>query len=392
MVATLAQLAYLRGDDGTALLRLIPGGESTPADTLRLGEHLRKTFPAEMVAAALTLVELRRRARTKFSRAGAMWFTRPGLEQASSERMSRHRAERFRGAKRIADLCTGIGGDLLALAPVGPVLAVDRDPLPLALARANAEVYGVEDAVSTLAADVRDVDLDGIEAVFVDPARRTERGRSGPGASEPPLAWCCGLTDRVARVGIKAAPALDLDRVPDGWEIEFVAEGRELKEAALWSPALATASHRATILPAGDTLAPMPGEPVAVAGPGAYLLDPNPAVTRAGLVEDLARLFGAWKIDDRIAFLASDRPVRTPFARTLQVVESLPWHQKRVGERLRALGVGAVDIRRRGLAGDVEAIRRGFRLAGERRVTLAMTRVAERPWCLICEDVGDDAG
>ena len=46
--------------------------------------------------------------------------------------------------------------------------------------------------------------------------------------------------------------------------------GRDLKEAMLWSPALATAASRATILPAGDTLIRAPGEEgeIEVAAPG----------------------------------------------------------------------------------------------------------------------------
>ena len=121
--------------------------------------------------------------------------------------------------------------------------------------------------------------------------------------------------------------------------------------------------------------------------PGRFLLDPSPAVTRAGVVEDLARLAGAWKIDEQIAFLSADTAVHTPFARTLQVIDSAPWHQRSLPARLRALDVGAVDIRRRGLAGDVAELHRRLRLSGSRRVTLVMTRVQDRPWGLVCVDV-----
>jgi hypothetical protein len=160
-----------------------------------------------------------------------------------------------------------------------------------------------------------------------------------------------------------------------------------LKEAVAWSPALATAATRATIFPGGHTLTPGPGGPVPVRPPGAFLLDPSPAITRAGVVEDLARLAGAWKIDARIAFLSADRAVHTPFARTLRVINSAPWHQRSLPARLRALDVGAVDIRRRGLAGDVTELHRQLRLSGSRRVTLVMTRVQDRPWGLVCVDV-----
>ena len=107
-------------------------------------------------------------------------------------------------------------------------------------------------------------------------------------------------------MGIKAAPGIARDAVPGGWELEFVAVGRDLKEAVAWSPSLAGPATRATILPGGHTLTPRPGPPVPVAAPGPFVLDPNPAVTRAGLVEELARDLGAWKIDQQIAFLAAD--------------------------------------------------------------------------------------
>jgi THUMP domain-like len=264
---------------------------------------------------------------------------------------------------------------------------VDRDPVHLRMALANAAAYGVAGRVTVRAADVREVDLDGVDAVFADPARRDGRGRRRPGASEPPLAWCLALAERVARVGIKAAPGLPRDAVPPGWELEFVAVGRELKEAAAWSPALARSATRATVLPGGHTLTPRPGPPVPVAPPGRYLLDPSPAVTRAGLVAELARETGGWQLDEQIAFLATETPVVTPFARTLQVTASLPWNHRAVAVRLRELGIGAVDIRRRGLAGDVDQVRRQLKLSGPGRATLVMTRSAGRPWALVCADL-----
>lgn len=387
MVSSLDQLDALLSPAGQALLARLPDVELPPAEVLRLGDELRRAHPAEVVAAAFTLHALRRRARAKFARADEMVFTRAGLEQASAEHVARHRAVRFRGSRRLADLCTGIGGDLIALAAQAPTLAVDRAPLHLRMAAINAGVYGRGAAVTAWLGDVRAAPLAGVDAAFVDPARRDVAGRSGPFRSEPPLDWCFDLADSVPAVGIKAAPGLDLDRVPRGWEIEFVADDRELKEAVLWSPALATVPRRATILPAGEALLPVPGDPVPIAPPGTFLLDPNPAVTRAGLVEDLARTLGAWKIDDRIAFLCTDHPATTPFARTLRIVASLPWHPKRIAARLRELEIGAVDIRRRGLAGDVAAIRRRLGLRGGGRATLVMTRVEDRPWCFVCADV-----
>ena len=251
--------------------------------------------------------------------------------------------------------------------------------------------------MTAVVADVRDVHLAGVDAVFIDPARRSgpatasapSAHRFRAGASEPPLDWCAALTSQVKAVCIKAAPGLPGDQIPPGWEAEFIAESRDLKEAVLWSPSLATAPpagpkgtlgpRRATVLttaPAGHalkthTLVAHPGAPVPLREPGEYLLDPNPAVTRAGLVEDLARVLGddAAKIDPQIAFLTLDRNVQTPFARTLRVQYSAPWNEKQFAKRLRELDIGAVDIRRRGLAGDVDQIRRRLKLSGKTRAT-----------------------
>ena len=197
------------------------------------------------------------------------------------------------------------------------------------------------------------------------------------------------------RVCIKAAPGLARDRVPAGGETEFVAVGRALKEALLWSPGFATTARRATVLrtpgeigaAAARTLAAAPGPPPPVAAPGEYLLDPNPAVTRAGLVAELARDLGGWQIDPMIAFLSVNEAVSTPFARTLRVLASLPWHERQVARKLRELGVGTADLRRRGLAGDVQQIHRRLGLQGDKSATIILTRRDDKPWGLICEPV-----
>jgi hypothetical protein len=279
------------------------------------------------------------------------------------------------------DLCCGIGGDLVALGSVcTSVVGVDRDETHAICARHNAGVYDVD--ASLVVCDVSDVHAETVAAVFIDPARRAGDRRGG---SSPPLDWCFSAPNR--RVCVKAAPGLDRDLVPAGWETEFVADRRELKEAVLWSPAWASGVSRATVLPGGDTLVADPATPSArIAAPGKFLIDPSPAITRAGAVADLAALLGCWQIDPRIAFLSADLPVHSPFGRTLVVEASLPFGVKPVGAELRRLGVASVDIRRRGLAGDVDDLRRRWRGVGDRTAIVVLTRVADRPWAFVCSE------
>jgi SAM-dependent methyltransferase len=400
--------ASLLSAEGQQLLAWLSGRDVSPDQALRLAEELRGRYPASLVAAALTQQALRTAGRAKFGLADSMLFTRAGLEQASSDLTAGHSAGRFAAFGLVADLCCGIGGNLAALADAAEhVLAVDRDLTTLRFAMRNALVHGVAGKVTPLCADVRDLVLPaaggpgtkagsgaGVDGIFIDPARRAGDRRLRAGASEPPLAWCFALAGRVPAIGIKAAPGLPHELVPPGWETEFVAIGRNLKEALLWSPALATSMaagtarrRRATILPGGDTLTSKPGPPVEVAAPGEYLLDPSPAVTRAGLVEELARDLGAWKIDPMIAFLSADREISTPFGRTLRILDSMPWNERQAARRLRELGIGTADIRRRGLAGDVQQIHRRLGLQGDASATIVLTRRDGRPWGLICTDV-----
>ncbi|MBA2470653.1 MAG: class I SAM-dependent methyltransferase [Chloroflexia bacterium] len=387
----LEHLKLLRSSEGQEVLTALRDLAPTAAIEIAIATRLRKSFPSELVTAAMSMHDLRVRARAKFARADEMWFTRDGLEQATSESIAAHRASRFAGLSKVADLCCGIGGDLLALAgqaSQAQLLAVDRDPLHLAIAALNADMLGVRGRITFVEADVRDADIHGLPGIFIDPARRSDRGRMSLGQSEPPLEWCLELDQPGRVVGIKCAPGLDHLRVPDGWEFEAIALGTDLKEAVLWSPAAARASASATVIE-GDAihrLQPCPGDPVTVRAPvaGETLLDPNPAVTRAGLVEDLARTIGAGKIDDQIGFLVASSPVVTPFGRSLRIVDSLPWNEKHLRTRLRDLDAGAIDIRRRGLAGDVDAITRRLRGKGGQPFTIAMTRVANQPWALIC--------
>jgi hypothetical protein len=299
--------------------------------------------------------------------------------------MAAHHAKRFAAFDAMFDLCSGIGGDLISFAAERCVSAVDLDALHSRIGGFNAGVYGHASNINAIVSDVADVDLSNAKAAFVDPARRSEDKRFRVGQSDPPLEWCFALAQRGIATGIKAAPGLPHDVVLAGWEIEFVSEQRELKECVLWSPQLCSADRRATLLPSGETLVHRGGVTVPVKAPGKYLLDPDPAVTRAGLVEELGDSIGnCWKIDERIGFLSSDQPFDTSFGRGLAIEASFPWSLARLKESLRSLDVGVVDIRKRGSAVDVEEIQRRLKPKGTRAATVVLTRVANNPWAMVC--------
>jgi predicted RNA methylase len=242
---------WLLTDAGQALLAEAQAGDLSAPARLRELTRLRRMATPERAAAAYEIALLRVRAAAKFSHAGELYFTREALEQASGELVAAHRAERYRPYTRIADLCCGAGADTLALAPIAPVVAVDRDPLRLAMAAANARARGLAERVSYVEADLEHADPPAAEAIFFDPARRSGGRRVfALEAYQPAVSLAHSWRARTPAIGVKVAPgvtdeelaALEVD------EVEFISVDGELKEAALWFGPLASPGRRATLL------------------------------------------------------------------------------------------------------------------------------------------------
>jgi THUMP domain-like len=378
----IAELEALWSDAGRRLLAELPAYDEATA--LAVASRLRREHPAELVAAALTQARLRAKAREKFGDlADQLFFTPAGLEQATRPPVARHRAQRYAaaGASRIADLCCGIGSDLLALAGAAELTGVDRDPLTAAIARANVAAAGRSGRATVLCADATTVDLRGHDAVFIDPSRRGAHGRIfEPDAYSPPLAFVAELAARIRATCAKVAPGIPHHRLPREAEAEWVSHRGEVAEAALWFGPLASGvPRRATVLPAGATLTADLGLGPPPTGPlRRWLYDPDGAVVRAGLVGELANALGAALIDPAIAYLTADAAVPTPFAAAYEVVDSLPFQLKRLRATLRAHGVGHVVVKKRGSAIQPEQLRRLLRLdpSAPRRAVVVLTRQA----------------
>jgi hypothetical protein len=372
--------------DGQALLaeavEMAPTMETFLISFRRLGKLGESS---ELVRAALETAMLRQKARAKFSRADSMYFTREALEQSTGEVVARHRARRFIGFEVVGDLCCGIGSDAIALAGVSRVVAVDLDPLRLAMAGQNLLAHG-RDRVELRQADLSREPPPEADALFFDPSRRAAGRRTlSVRDYEPPLELVRSWLTRTPAIAAKIAPAVPwAELAAFDAEAEFVSLGGELKECGLWFGPLRTAGRRATLLPSGDTLSA--AAPALAAPPGpplAYLYDPDPAVVRAGLVSDLGLRLDARPVDTSIAFLTGETLRPTPFATAYRIEEAMPFNLKRLRARLRELRVGRVTVLKRGSAVDVVQLQLQLRLDGSEMRVLVLTKVEGRPFVLI---------
>ncbi|GAB3961665.1 class I SAM-dependent methyltransferase [Actinoallomurus acanthiterrae] len=387
--------------EGQELLGEIGAADVDERTLLATASRLRARHPAELVGAALTQARLRVRGRAKFGAdADRMYFTPQGLEQATRAGVARHRARRFadrlgglapRGT--VLDLGCGIGGDLLARARAGVGgLGVELDPLTAAVARANLRAFALEDLADVRQGDATAQDPEGHAAVFADPGRRTSRGRVfDPEAYLPPLGTVLAIAGRAPGACVKVAPGIPHEAVPPGAEAEWISDGGEVKEAALWLGDLAgDVRRRATVLRQGREPATLTAEPdlgpPSIAGWRRYLYEPDGAVVRAHLVAEVAARLDGALADPRIAYITSDALLTTPFARPYEILDVLPFAVKRVRAALRQHRTGTLTIKKRGFAGDVERLRRDLRTDGPEERVLVLTRVGDAPTALICRE------
>ncbi|MFG2464171.1 methyltransferase domain-containing protein [Streptomyces canus] len=381
-------LAPLLTPEGRALLDEVRG--TAPADELAVATRLRRGHPAGLVSAALGQARLRQRAAAKFGAEDAerMFFTPNGVEQSTRATVAAYRAERLRalGVTSVADLCCGIGGDAIALARAGiRVLAVDRDPLTAAAARANADALGLAGLIDVREADVTEVDTAAYDAVFVDPARRGGRGRIfDPEAYSPPLSWAVRAALKAPHAALKVAPGIPHEAVPAEAEAEWISDGGDVKEAVLWF-GTAPGAVRATLLPGPRTLLGRGLPDPEVRSVGRYLYEPDGAVIRAHLVAEAAEELDGGLIDPTIAYVTADALRATPYATAYEITDQLPFNVKKLKALLRERAVGILTVKKRGSAVEPEELRRKAlpKPQGPHSVTVFLTRVAGAPTMLL---------
>ncbi|MCI0393653.1 MAG: SAM-dependent methyltransferase [Chloroflexi bacterium] len=387
----LDEFYFLLSEEGQRGLDETAAAGLTSESHLPLAERLRREVGPEKAHAILETTLLRQLAAAKFSRAAQMYFTRPALEQASAEVISRYRAGRYAaaGLGRIADLGCGIGGDSLALAEQADVIGVDWDGLRLAMAQENVRVYGQATRFHPLQADLLELTPLPVQALFADPSRRDEAGRRFYSVHDyqPPLDFLDRWRLWVPYMGIKISPGVEYAELPAEAEVEFISVDGEVREGVLWFGELRSgAGRRATLLPGGHTLADEPVGHVAVTRPQAYLYEPDGAVIRAHLVEQLAGRLGATKIDEDIAYLTAGAPQETVFARCYALEDAFPFQLKRLRHYLQQRHVGQVTIKKRGSPLDPDELRQRLRLQGDEHRVIFLTHVQGEATVLIGRD------
>ncbi|HET8878526.1 MAG TPA: class I SAM-dependent methyltransferase [Arthrobacter sp.] len=390
------QIAPLLNPEGWELLASL--GPYREEEAFQLNAALRKAgHSPELVSAALTQSRLRTKAESKFGEfARQMIFTRAGLEQATRLTVAARHAQRFAeaGVDHVADLGCGLGADAMALASLDlRVTAVELDETTAACATMNLIPFRNATVVH---ADAASVPLDGIDGVWLDPARRTTSSSGtkrlwDPEDFSPPLSFVESLAASGRAVGVKMGPGIPHASVPGDCEAQWISVGGDVTEVALWFNAVRRPGVRRAALVLGPQGAAeltsaedFDAGPVAPVGPVAgYLYEPDGAVIRAGLVADVALQLGGHLLDEHIAYICAPELRDTPFARAYEVLEVMPFNVKALKAWVLANGIGVLDIKKRGTAVTPEELRKQLLPGGKnakaakKKATLVLTRIGE---------------
>ncbi len=357
-------IEFLRGEEAFALRREFgaPPGQPEP-DPLRLATQLRRRLEAERARALAEQIVLERRAHAKFEDPSRLLFDRVALEQATSPGIARWRAASLPEGARVVDLGCGLGADAMALARAGHrVVAIDRDATRAALAMHNLGAAG--GTAQVVCGDAAALPAWG-DVLYADPDRRTGRGRVFRlTETSPDLAMLRAVAGRFASLCVKAPPALSDSEVPPDADAYFLSEGSECREAFLRMGEGASGGRRFAVLVESGEVRPVgEADPAPVAADGTYLLDPDPALRRAGGVDDLADELGAGRAAAGVTYLFAEEPAADGWARSYRVRSVFPfrprdWERKAAEDPPREL-----VVKQRGVGIDEASVR------------------AKTPWC-----------
>lgn len=217
--------------------------------------------------------------------------------------------------------------------------------------------------------------------IVADPARRADGRRiTDPAKLIPPLPELLDAFPGAA-MAVKCAPGIDYS----DWHglVSVVSVNGGVKEACLYTPDLAEAGHTREAVVIRDSFTERvrnEGEGVDVDKPRSFIVEPDGAVIRAGLVQQWAARHSLAMLDPHIAFLTGDA-VPDGYS-GFPFIEAVPL--KKLRPALQAHGAGSLEILVRGVDVDPDQLRGKLKLKGDRPMAVAIARIGDHATAFIC--------
>lgn len=349
--------------------------------------------------AVSALIAAQRQAEGKFPQ---WWLTdSDAAQQATPALVSAHRARILAraGVALVHDVTCSVGSEAPHMLDAGlSWLGSDLDEVRLRMARYNlgegAWLAQADALHPARAVGNAGPASSGRGVIVADPARRKDGRRiTDPAQLEPPLPALLEAYPGV-EMAVKCAPGIDYSE----WNglVSVVSVDGGVKEACLYTPGIGSGREAAVLRSDGfvdivrgvgdaytaDTGAERaPGVSDAAPGEaGEWIIEPDGAIIRAGLVRTWADMHGLWMLDPHIAFLTG---AQVPAGYSgFRVLEAVPF--KRLKSALRAHDAGAVEILVRGVNVDPDSLRKKLKLKGSQQRAVIIARLGNDAVAYVC--------
>lgn len=298
-------------------------------------------------------------------------------QQATPHAVAEYRAAQLHatGARLVHDVTCSIGTEAPPILERGMEwIGSDLDPQRLHMARHN-----LGDQAWLLRADAL-TPTSTADVIVADPARRAGGRRiTDPAQLLPPLPDLLNAYPG-RELAVKCAPGLDYSE----WDglVSVVSVDGAVKEACLYTPGLGTGDRREAVMLGArqEKVTDRDPDDVDVAAPGRYIVEPDGAVIRAGLVRGWAARHSLWMLDEHIAFVSGDAIPEGwsgfPF------IEEVPL--KKLRSALQAHGAGSVEILVRGVDVDPDQLRKKMKLKGKKPMAVVIARIGNSAAAFVC--------
>jgi THUMP domain-like len=369
--------------------------QSMQLDSDRKPPPTRNAWQASLLTQQL---ELRRRAARRFPD-GQRWFwTDRSLAQASDWWSARYKASLFPNDATVVDACCGAGADAVALGMSHSVIAIDQDPTLVLFANANLKLHqtdGQANGQAIVGEVPRDLP-DQCDWLHLDPDRRpkgqTDWRLKDAEQFSPTLEQSLEMANRAKGAIIKLAPSTMFH--PERWRMSsdsidltrcWLGNQSECRQQLLLTGKLAmpkSDTRLAVLCEPSQTPLMIRGTPIEDCKSrmevGSYIYDCHPVLIASQLQTSWAETVGARPVFGHLGYYTLDTHVDSPWAQAFEVVEVLPWDQRRVRRWLKEHHIGEVEVKKRLVELDANGIQKQLRGAGDQQITLLITRIGKQ--------------
>ena len=325
------------------------------APTEKMLRRMQRELDDWQIQLVVTLRETRSRIHEKFPFPDLL-ATPVALEQASDFAIAQYKAARFVDHATI-DMCTGMGGDLIALCNGGEpnVVGVEIDGLLSVLAAENVQ-RATGHRIEVRRESCLATTLSG-EWIHIDPDRRSEYGRTSDAAFYEPT-WNCvlQLMEQSPGGAAKVAPAAEFDSPGEDWQQEWVERAGQCRQQLIWwKEAAATPGRR--LATAISDIGHVAGqweqrlddsERVVSEQLGDFLHEPSPSILAAELVDDIAAGLDLGRVAPGAVYLTGT-DVAHPLLSSFRILDVLPLDRKKIIAHIRQRSPRSVEVKKRGI-------------------------------------------